>query len=71
MVRLFPLSFSPQAHTDRIRNAAGLRSFKVDLPAQRADVYTDTVPYEMVLEKIRKTGKEVVRGERDGVEVAL
>jgi len=29
-------------------------------------VYTDTVPFETVLEKIRKTGKEVRGAEVDG-----
>ena len=51
----------------------GLKSFEVSLPDQTADVYTqdDAVSYETVLEKIKKTGKAVSRGERDGVEMGI
>ena len=44
----------------------GLSSYNVDLEKQTADVYTDHVSYEDVLEKIKKTGKEVKSGEADG-----
>ena len=44
----------------------GLKSYNVDLATQSADVYTDEVAYEAVLEKIKKTGKEVRGAEKDG-----
>ena len=44
----------------------GLTSYDVNLEKQTADVYTDTVPYEAVLEKIKKTGKVVKGAEADG-----
>jgi len=45
---------------------AGLSSYKVDLNTQSADVYTESVPFETVLEKIKKTGKTVKGAEADG-----
>ncbi len=45
---------------------AGLSSYKVDLDAQSADVYTESVPFETVFEKIKKTGKTVKGAEADG-----
>lgn len=47
----------------------GLTSYTVNLAAQSADVYTDAVPFDAVLEKIRKTGKEVRGAVSDGVSV--
>lgn len=44
----------------------GLANYTVSLPDQTADVYTDSVPYETVLEKIKKTGKEIKGAEKDG-----
>ena len=44
----------------------GLSSYNVDLAGQTADVYTDEVPYETILEKIKKTGKKVNGAEADG-----
>lgn len=41
----------------------------MDLATQSADVYTDEVAYEAVLEKIKKTGKEVRGAEKDGSKV--
>ncbi|KAK3176753.1 hypothetical protein OEA41_008078 [Lepraria neglecta] len=49
-----------------LKKAEGLSSYKVDLETQSADVYTDTVPYETILEKIKKTGKTVKGAEADG-----
>jgi copper chaperone len=49
----------------------GLSSYKVDLETQSADVYTDTVPYETVLEKIKKTGKSVKGAEADGATMTV
>ncbi len=43
----------------------------MNLEQQTADVYTDSVAYETVLEKIKKTGKEVRGGERDGEVVGV
>jgi len=45
---------------------AGLSTYKVDLDSQSADVYTESVPFETVLEKIKKTGKTVKGAEADG-----
>lgn len=49
----------------------GLSSYTVSLEQQSADVYTETVPFETVLEKIRKTGKEVRGAEVDGGVVGI
>lgn len=50
----------------------GIQSYTVSLESQTADVYAEEgLAYETVLEKIRKTGKTVVKGERDGVEIAV
>ena len=53
----------------------GISSFDVSLENQTADVYThdgeEGVSYEQVLEKIKKTGKAVTKGERDGVVAAI
>ena len=45
---------------------SGLSSYNVDLDKQSADVYTESVPFETVLEKIKKTGKTVKGAEADG-----
>ena len=39
----------------------GVSSYDVSLEQQTVDVHA-TVPYETVLEKIKKTGKEVISG---------
>ncbi|MCJ1469060.1 Cytosolic copper metallochaperone [Pseudocyphellaria aurata] len=52
---------------DRVlKKTEGINSYSVSLEAQTADVYTDTVEYATLLEKIKKTGKTVVGAERDG-----
>lgn len=52
---------------DRVlKRIDGLSSYQVDLSQQTADVYTDSVPYETVLEKIKKTGKTIVSAQKDG-----
>ncbi|MCJ1452625.1 Cytosolic copper metallochaperone [Mycoblastus sanguinarius] len=57
---------------DRVlKKTEGLSSYSVDLDSQSADVYTDTVPYETVLEKIKKTGKTVKGAEADGEVMAV
>ena len=46
----------------------GVNKYEVSLDSQSADVYTTSdVTYDAVLEKIKKTGKEVTHGEADGV----
>ncbi|KAI4258260.1 MAG: hypothetical protein L6R42_005208 [Xanthoria sp. 1 TBL-2021] len=55
-----------------LKKLEGIQSYTVSLESQTADIYAEEgLAYETVLEKIRKTGKTVVRGERDGVEVAV
>nr|UZP47905.1 putative iron copper transporter [Cladonia uncialis subsp. uncialis] len=49
-----------------LKKTEGLSSYNVDLAGQTADVYTDAVPYETILEKIKKTGKKVNGAEADG-----
>jgi copper chaperone len=49
-----------------------VKSYDVSLPNQTADVVTEeSVSYESVLEKIKKTGKTVNSGEADGVPMAI
>lgn len=46
---------------------AGVKSYNVSLETQTADIVTeDSLSYETVLEKIKKTGKAVKSGEADG-----
>lgn len=53
---------------DRVlKKTDGLSSYTVNLQEQTADVYTDGVEFGDVLEKIRKTGKQVKGAEKDGV----
>ncbi|KAL9019315.1 MAG: hypothetical protein Q9185_003393 [Variospora sp. 1 TL-2023] len=58
---------------DRVlKKLDGINKYEVSLSSQTADVYADEgLAYETVLEKIKKTGKTVTRGERDGVEVGV
>lgn len=49
----------------------GLSSYDVSLENKTADVYTNDVSYEAVLEKIKKTGKAVTKGEADGKEMQV
>ena len=45
----------------------GVKEYDVSLPNQTADITTDdSLSYEQVLEKIKKTGKTVNSGEADG-----
>ena len=47
----------------------GVKSFDVSLDKQEADIVTEeSVDYNTVLEKIKKTGKKVNSGEADGVQ---
>ena len=46
----------------------GVKEYNVSLDTQTADVTAvDSLSYEAVLEKIKKTGKTVNSGEKDGV----
>lgn len=50
----------------------GVKSYKVSLEEQTAEVITEeSVDYEIVLEKIKKTGKKVKSGEADGNEMPV
>lgn len=50
----------------------GVKSYNVSLESQTADITADdSLPYETVLEKIKKTGKAVNSGEADGVAMAV
>ena len=79
---LFPSSLSTAPHprraiclhtssAKRSLHGSGLSSYDVSLENKTADVYTDNVSYEAVLEKIKKTGKAVTRGEADGKEMQV
>lgn len=47
----------------------GVKSYNVSLETQTAEIVTeDSLNYETVLEKIKKTGKTVKSGAADGVE---
>lgn len=47
--------------------ALGVESYNVSLETQTAEIVAaDSLPYETVLEKIKKTGKTVNSGEADG-----
>jgi copper chaperone len=49
-----------------------VKSYNVSLETQTAEVTTDEkLEYEIVLEKIKKTGKTVNSGEADGVVMAV
>jgi len=55
-----------------LKKLDGVKSYDVSLPNQTADVVTeDSVSYETVLEKIKKTGKTVSAGEADGQSMAI
>jgi len=50
----------------------GVKTYNVSLDTQTADVQTEeSVSYETVLEKIKKTGKVVNSGEADGQSMAV
>ncbi|KAL8764596.1 MAG: hypothetical protein Q9209_007965 [Squamulea sp. 1 TL-2023] len=55
-----------------LKKLEGVKQYDVSLESQTADIYAEEgLPYETVLEKIKKTGKTVVKGERDGQEVPV
>ncbi|KAI4186975.1 MAG: hypothetical protein LQ346_005581 [Caloplaca aetnensis] len=50
----------------------GIQKYTADHNTKMVDVYADEgVAYETVLEKIKKTGKAVTKGEKDGVDAAV
>ncbi|KAF1358713.1 Cytosolic copper metallochaperone [Ascochyta clinopodiicola] len=50
-----------------LKKLDGVKSYNVSLETQTADIVTeDSLSYETVLEKIKKTGKAVKSGEADG-----
>ncbi|KAF1940171.1 copper chaperone-like protein [Clathrospora elynae] len=50
-----------------LKKLEGVESFNVSLETQTAEVIAaDSLPYDTVLEKIKKTGKAVKSGEADG-----
>jgi copper chaperone len=52
--------------------STGVKTYNVSLDSQTADITTDdSVSYEQVLEKIKKTGKTVNSGEADGATMAV
>lgn len=55
-----------------LKKMEGVKSYDVSLDTQTADVTTDeSLSYDQVLEKIKKTGKTVNSGEADGVAQAV
>ncbi|KAI4092120.1 MAG: hypothetical protein L6R37_007624 [Teloschistes peruensis] len=58
---------------DRVlKKMDGIENYKVSLETQSAEVWTgESVGFEAVLQKIKKTGKTVTGGVRDGVPVEV
>jgi copper chaperone len=55
-----------------LKKLPGVTEYRVDLATQRAHVTAeDGLSYETVLDKIKKTGKEVQSGEADGQVMAV
>lgn len=55
-----------------LKKIDGVKSYKVSLEEQTAEVITEeSVDYQIVLEKITKTGKKVKSGEADGKEMSV
>jgi len=50
-----------------LKKTEGVKSYTVSLDSQTAEVVTDDLSYQDILEKIKKTGKKVNSGEADGV----
>jgi copper chaperone len=56
-----------QLHIARADCFPGVESYNVSLETQTAEIHTvDSLGYDTVLEKIKKTGKKVNSGEADG-----
>ncbi|KAH7320229.1 putative iron/copper transporter Atx1 [Stachybotrys elegans] len=57
---------------DRVlKKLDGVDSYEVSLENQSAKVVTSSLPYEVVLEKIAKTGKKINSAKADGVEKSI
>ncbi|MCJ1388829.1 Cytosolic copper metallochaperone [Xylographa trunciseda] len=55
-----------------LKKLEGVKSYNVSLESQTADITTEpSLQYETVLEKIKKTGKKVNSGEKDGETMAV
>ncbi|KIV78886.1 hypothetical protein PV11_06491 [Exophiala sideris] len=55
-----------------LKKLDGVKEYNVSLDTQTANVTAaDSLSYEAVLEKIKKTGKAVNSGEADGVAMAV
>ncbi|KAL2044554.1 hypothetical protein ABVK25_012382 [Lepraria finkii] len=55
-----------------LKKMDGIKTYNVSLDTQTADITTDdSVSYEAVLEKIKKTGKTVNSGEMDGQSMSV
>ncbi|OCK99152.1 heavy-metal-associated domain-containing protein [Cenococcum geophilum 1.58] len=55
-----------------LKKMDGVKSYNVSLKEQTAEVITEeSVDYQIVLEKIKKTGKKVKSGEADGKEMPV
>ncbi|KAH7389583.1 heavy metal-associated domain-containing protein [Phaeosphaeria sp. MPI-PUGE-AT-0046c] len=55
-----------------LKKLDGVESYNVSLETQTAEIVAaDSLDYETVLEKIKKTGKKVKSGEADGQEMAV
>jgi len=55
-----------------LKKLDGVKEYTVSLDTQTADITAeDSVSYETVLEKIKKTGKTVNSGEADGVVMSV
>ena len=59
---------SLESYRTVLMHTPGIRSYTVSLEDQTADIYAEeSLEYETVLEKIKKTGKQIKSGEKDGV----
>ncbi|KAK5019463.1 hypothetical protein BJ546DRAFT_848372 [Cryomyces antarcticus] len=55
-----------------LKKLDGVKSYDVSLDTQSANIVAaETLDYATVLEKIKKTGKKVNKGEADGVVMAV
>jgi hypothetical protein len=69
MVRETCKHFAPHAKAARANFHIGVESYNVSLETQTAEIVAaESLDYETVLEKIKKTGKKVKSGEADGQE---
>jgi hypothetical protein len=66
MVSYFRNTRQPTLH-DQVLIITGVESYNVSLETQTAEIVTaESLDYDTVLEKIKKTGKKVKSGEADG-----